>query len=116
MAGRRHLQEVPALGFGYGGATGYALSLDWMLPHATAFNPFATADPRLTRMLNTAGAAPAYKQPALCQDVMRFVVDRARFVSVLRMDGLYAYNARKVTGFTATPSYIPDLAWSVAPR
>ncbi|MEU9987029.1 ABC transporter substrate-binding protein [Streptomyces sp. NPDC048045] len=109
-------KKYPALGFGYGGAAGYALSLDWMLPHATAFNPFATSDPELTRMLNTAAAAPAGKQPALYRDVMRFVVDRAWFVSVLRMDGLFAYNPRKLTGFTAAPSYIPDLAWSVAPR
>lgn len=109
-------KKYPALGFGYGGATSYALSLDWMLPHATAFNPFATSDPKLTRMLTAAAAAPADRQPALYQDVMRYVVDRAWFVSVLRMDGLYAYNAKKLTGFTAAPSYIPDLAWSIAPR
>jgi peptide/nickel transport system substrate-binding protein len=109
-------RKYPALGFGYGGATGYALSLDWMLPHATAFNPFATSDPELTRMLTAAAAAPAGKQPALYQKVMRFVVDQAWFVSVMRMDGLYAYNAKELTGFTAAPSYIPDLAWNVAPR
>ncbi|MFJ9821896.1 ABC transporter substrate-binding protein [Streptomyces sp. NPDC101151] len=109
-------KKYPALGFGYGGATSYALSLDWMLPHSTAFNPFATSDPELTRMLTTAAAAPADRQPALYQDVMRFVVDRAWFVSVLRMDGLYAYNAKKLSGFTAAPSYLPDLAWNVAPR
>ncbi|WP_157839073.1 ABC transporter substrate-binding protein [Streptomyces flavidovirens] len=109
-------KKYPALGFGYGGATSYALSLDWMLPHATAFNPFATSDPKLTRMLTAAAAAPADKQPALYQDVMRYVVDQAWLVSVMRMDGLYAYNAKKLTGFTAAPSYIPDLAWSVAPR
>lgn len=109
-------KKFPVLGFGYGGATSYALSLDWMLPHATAFNPFATSDPKLTRMLNAAAAAPADKQPALYQDVMRYVVDQAWFVSVMRMDGLYAYNDKKLTGFKAAPSYIPDLAWSVAPR
>ncbi|MGW2418784.1 ABC transporter substrate-binding protein [Streptomyces sp. NPDC001709] len=109
-------KKYPALGFGYGGATSYALSLDWMLPHATAFNPFATSDPKLTRMLSAAAAAPADKQPALYQDAMRSVVDQAWFVSVLRMDGLYAYDSKKLTGFTAGLSYIPDLAWSVAPR
>ncbi|MEV3992652.1 ABC transporter substrate-binding protein [Streptomyces sp. NPDC049837] len=109
-------KKYPALGFGYGGATTYALSLDWMLPHATAFNPFATSDPELTRMLSEAAAAPADRRPALYQDVMRYVVDQAWFVSVLRMDGLYAYNGKKLTGFTAAPSYLPDLAWSVAPK
>ncbi|MCP3818471.1 ABC transporter substrate-binding protein [Streptomyces sp. A3M-1-3] len=109
-------KKYSALGFGYGGAPGYAISLDWMLPHATAFNPFATSDPKLTRMLAAAAAADAGRQPALYQDVMRHVVDQAWFVSVLRMDGLYAFNNKKLTGFTAAPNYLPDLAWAVEPK
>ncbi|WP_159047890.1 ABC transporter substrate-binding protein [Streptomyces sp. WM6378] len=109
-------KKYPVLGFGYGGASSYALSLDWMLPHATAFNPFATSDPKLTAMLAKAAAAPADQQSALYQQIMRYVVDQAWFVSVLRMDGLYAFNAKKLTGFTAAPSYLPDLAWDVAPK
>ncbi|HEY3482590.1 MAG TPA: ABC transporter substrate-binding protein [Streptomyces sp.] len=109
-------RKFSALGFGYGGATGYVVSLDWMLPHPTAFNPFATQDPELTRRLAAAAAAPADRGPALYQDIMRYAVDQAWFVSVLRMDGIYAYNARKVTGFAATPGSLPDLAWSTAPR
>ncbi|MFJ8666275.1 ABC transporter substrate-binding protein [Streptomyces sp. NPDC093600] len=109
-------RKYSALGFAYGGATSYALSLDWMLPHATAFNPFATSDPTLTRMLAAAAAAEADKQPALYQDVMRYVVDQAWFVSVMRMDGMYAFNGKKLTGFETAPSYLPDLAWEVAPK
>ncbi|MDJ0345862.1 ABC transporter substrate-binding protein [Streptomyces sp. H10-C2] len=109
-------QKYPLLGFGYGGATSYALSLDWMLPHATAFNPFASSDPKITGKLAAAAAAAPAEQPVLYQDVMRYVVDQAWFVSVLRMDGLYAFNSKKLTGLTAAPSYIPDLAWNVAPK
>jgi peptide/nickel transport system substrate-binding protein len=106
-------KKYPVLGFGYGGAPTYTLALDWMLPHPTAFNPFATSDPKLTRMLAEANAAPAQHRRALYQDAMRYVVDQAWFVSVLRMDGLFAFNGKKLAGFTAAPSYIPDLAWAV---
>jgi len=109
-------KRFSALGFGYGGATGYLASLDWMLPHPTAFNPFATQDPEVTRRLAAAAAAPADRAPALYQDVMRYAVDQAWFVPVLRMDGIYAYNAKKLTGFTAAPGYLPDLAWTTAPK
>ena len=70
-------KKFPALGFGYGGAATYTLSLDWMLPHPTAFNPFASQDPQLTAMLASAAAAPQEQQPALYQNVMRRVVDQA---------------------------------------
>lgn len=109
-------KKYPALGFGYGGAPTYTLALDWMLPHATAFNPFATSEPKLTKMLTEAAAATPDRQPALYQKVMRHVVDQAWFVSVLRMDGLYAYNGKKLAGLTAAPSYLPDLAWAVTPK
>ncbi|MBT2469841.1 hypothetical protein J7E97_18640 [Streptomyces sp. ISL-66] len=109
-------KKYPALGFGYGGATSYALSLDWMLPHPTAFNPFASSDPKLTDMLAAAAAAEPDKQPALYQDAMRYTVDQAWYVSVMRMDGLYAFNSKKLTGFETAPSYLPDLAWAVAPK
>ncbi|MCT9088960.1 ABC transporter substrate-binding protein [Streptomyces sp. ASQP_92] len=109
-------RKFPALGFGYGGATSYALSLDWMLPHPTAFNPFATSDPKLTGLLAAAAAAAPDKQAALYQDAMRYAVDQAWFVSVMRMDGLYAFDGKKLTGFAVKPGYLPDLAWSVAPR
>ncbi|MEN8651336.1 ABC transporter substrate-binding protein [Streptomyces sp. 21So2-11] len=109
-------KKYPALGFGYGGAASYALSLDWMLPHATAFNPFASSDPKLSSMLAAAAAADQDKQPALYQNVMRYVVDEAWFVSVMRMDGLYAFNSKKLTGFDTAPSYLPELAWTVAPK
>ncbi|MEV4611467.1 ABC transporter substrate-binding protein [Kitasatospora sp. NPDC049258] len=109
-------RKYAALGFGYGGASGYLASLDWMLPHPTAFNPFATEDAELTRRLAAAAAAPADRAPALYQDVTRYTVDQAWFVPVLRMDGIYAYNAKKVTGFIAAVGYLPDLAWSTAPK
>ncbi|MFC7265106.1 ABC transporter substrate-binding protein [Streptomyces lutosisoli] len=109
-------KKYPVLGFGYGGAPTYTLALDWMLPHPTAFNPYATSDPKLTKMLSKANAASPQHQRALYQDAMRYVVDQAWFVSVLRMDGLYAYNGGKLSGFTSAPSYLPDLAWAVAPK
>ncbi|MCX5384405.1 ABC transporter substrate-binding protein [Streptomyces sp. NBC_00083] len=109
-------KKFPVLGFGYGGATTYALSLDWMLPHPTAFNPFATSDPKLTGVLAAAAAAAPDRQGALYQDAMRYAVDQAWFVSVMRMDGLYAYNGKKLTGFDVKPGYLPDLAWEVAPK
>ncbi|MFI9100650.1 ABC transporter substrate-binding protein [Streptomyces fildesensis] len=109
-------KKFPALGFGYGGASTYTLSLDWMLPHPTAFNPFASQDPALTALLATAAAAPQEQQPALYQNVMRRVVDQAWFVSVLRTDGIYAFNSHKLKGFAVAPSYLPDLAWATAPK
>ncbi|GGP89813.1 ABC transporter substrate-binding protein [Streptomyces melanogenes] len=109
-------KKYPALGFGYGGASSYPLSLDWMLPHATAFNPFASSDPKLARMLEAAAASAPAEQPSRYQEAMRYVVDQAWFVSVMRMDGMYAFNGKKLTGLTAAPSYLPDLAWSVAPK
>ncbi|WP_051943966.1 ABC transporter substrate-binding protein [Streptacidiphilus rugosus] len=108
-------RRFPTLGFGYGGASTYLLSLDWMLPHATAFNPFASQDPTLTKMLATAAAAPAAQAPALDQEVMRYVVDQAWFVSVLRMEGIYAYDSHRISGFAASVDYIPDVAWTTAP-
>ncbi|MFF1765717.1 ABC transporter substrate-binding protein [Streptomyces sp. NPDC058249] len=109
-------KKYPVLGFGYGGAPTYTLALDWMLPHPTAFNPYATSAPKLTKMLAKANAASPHEQRALYQDAMRYVVDQAWFVSVLRMDGLFAYNGKKLSGFTTAPSYLPDLAWAVAPK
>ncbi|MEY9875069.1 peptide/nickel transport system substrate-binding protein [Streptacidiphilus sp. MAP12-33] len=108
-------RHFPVLGFGYGGASTYLLSLDWMLPHATAFNPFASQDPKLTGMLAAAAAAPAAQATALDQNVMRYVVDQAWFVSVLRMDGIYAYDSHRIGGFSAAVDYIPDVAWSIVP-
>ncbi|SEL30210.1 ABC transporter substrate-binding protein [Streptacidiphilus jiangxiensis] len=108
-------KRFPVLGFGYGGASTYLLSLDWMLPHPTAFNPFASQDPQLTSMLAAAAAAPAAQAPALDQNVMRYVVDQAWFVSVLRMEGIYAFNSHKISGFSAGVSYIPDIAWNTVP-
>jgi len=108
--------KFPALGFGYGGNPTYTLSLDWMLPHRTAFNPFASEDPQLTKILAAAAAAPADRQPALYQQAMRWIVDQAWFVSVARMDGIWAFDPKKITGLAAGPGYIPDLAWAVAPK
>jgi peptide/nickel transport system substrate-binding protein len=110
-------KQFPVLGFGYGAAPSYVLSLDWMTPHTTAFNPFATQDPQLTAMLDKANAAPADQQPALYQDVSRYVVDQAWFVAVARIDGIYAYNGKKITGFSDDPqNFLPDIAWGVAPK
>lgn len=109
-------KRFPALGFGYGGLPTYLESLDWMLPHATAFNPFASTDPALTAMLATAAAAPAAKQAELYQAAMRHVVDLAWTVPVARQDNVYAFNAKKITGVTAASGYLPDVAWSVAAR
>ena len=110
-------RRFPVLGFGYGAAPAYLLSLDWMLPHATAFNPFATSDPTLAAMLAKAAAAPAAEQPALDQAAMRYVVGQAWFVSVARLDGIYAYSGSRLTGFgTSQGNFLPDLAWAVAPR
>jgi len=110
-------RKFPALGFGYGAAPAYLLSLDWMLPHATAFNPFATSDPALTSLLAQAAAAPAAQQPALDQDAMRYVVGQAWFVSVARLDGIYAYSGNKLTGFDVSQgNLLPDIAWTIAPK
>ncbi|HEU5031786.1 MAG TPA: ABC transporter substrate-binding protein [Spirillospora sp.] len=108
--------KYPGLGFGYGGVPTYMLSLDWMLPHRTAFNPFATQDPKLTAILDRAAAAPAAAQPALYQQAMSYVVDQAWFVSVLRMDAIFAYDSRKLQGLSIGTGYFPDLAWSVTPK
>ncbi|MDI2127578.1 ABC transporter substrate-binding protein [Yinghuangia seranimata] len=108
-------KRFPVLGYGYGGAATYFASLDWMLPHATAFNPFATEDPVLTSKLAAANAAPEAQQPPMYQDVMRYVVEQAWFVGVLRMDGIYAFNGKKMTGFNYGPSYLPDVAWETRP-
>ncbi len=110
-------RKFPALGFGYGAAPAYLLSLDWLLPHATAFNPFATADPTLTSLLAQAAAAPAAEQPALDQDAMRYAVGQAWFVSVARLDGIYAYNGNQLTGFNVSSgNLLPDIAWTIAPK
>lgn len=108
-------KKFPVLGFGYGGAPTYLIALDWLLPHATAFNPFATEDPALSTKLTAAAAAPQDQLPALYQDVMRYVVDQAWFVSVVRMDGIYAFNDKKLDGFKYAPSYLPDVAWETRP-
>lgn len=110
-------RRYPALGFGYGAAPAYLLSLDWMLPHPTAFNPFATADPVLTTMLARAAAAPAAEQPALDQAAMRYVVDQAWFVSVARFDGIFALRGSQLTGFdVSSGNFLPDLAWAVTSK
>ena len=110
-------RKYPALGFAYGAAPAYLLSLDWMLPHTTAFNPFATSDPTLTAMLARADAAPAAEQPALDQDAMRYVVGQAWFVSVARLDGIFAYSGSEITGFDVSPgNLLPDIAWTVSPK
>jgi len=110
-------RKFPALGFGYGAAPTYLLSLDWMLPHATAYNPFATSDPALTSLLAQAAAAPAAEQPALDQAAMRYVVGQAWFVSVARLDGVYAYDGKQLTGFNVSPgNLLPDIAWTIAPK
>ena len=110
-------RKFPVLGFGYGAAPSYLVSLDWMLPHATAFNPFATSDPTLTAMLAKAAAAPAAEQPALDQAAMRYVVAQAWVVPVARFDGIFAYSGSKVTGFDVNSgNFLPDIAWTVAPK
>lgn len=109
-------KKFPVLAFGYGAAPTYLMSLDWLLPHATAFNPFASEDPELTRRLTEAAAAPADRQGARYEEVLRYVVDQGWFVSVMRMDGIYAFNGKKLSGFTSAPNYLPDVAWVVAPR
>lgn len=109
-------RKFPVMGFGYGGNTTYLLAQDWMLPHATAFNPFATSDPTLTSMLATAAAASPAQQPVLYQGVMRYLIDQAWFVSVAREDDIEAYNAKTLTGVDLGPGYITDLAWTVAPK
>jgi peptide/nickel transport system substrate-binding protein len=109
-------RKFPAMGFGYGGNTTYLLAQDWMLPHATAFNPFATSNPTLTSMLATAAAASPAQQPVLYQDAMRYLIDQAWFVSVAREDDIEAYNAKALTGVDLGPGYITDLAWTVAPK
>jgi peptide/nickel transport system substrate-binding protein len=109
-------RRFPVLGFGYGAAPSYLLSLDWMLPHATAFNPFASSDPVLIDKLAKAAAAPAADQPALDQDAMRYVVGQAWFVSVARLDGIFAYDGAKLAGFGVDAgSFLPDIAWNVTP-
>lgn len=105
-----------AYGFYYGGLPTYLLSLDWMLPKQTHFNPFGTADPQLTKLLDEAAAAPQADQPAHYQDAMRYFVDQAWAVPVSRIDQLYAYNAKKIASVVIAGSYMPDLAWSVAPK
>lgn len=110
-------RKFPVLGFGYGAAPAYLLSLDWMLPHPTAFNPFATSDPTLTALLAKAAAAPAAEQPALDQAAMKYVVGQAWFVSVARIDGIYAFRGNDLTGFdVSSGNFLPDLAWAVAPK
>ncbi|GAA3107393.1 ABC transporter substrate-binding protein [Streptosporangium carneum] len=109
-------KTFPALGFAYGGLPTYLTSLDWMLPHTSAFNPFASKDDKLTAMLAEAAAAPESKQAGLYRNAMRYVVDQAWFVAVARQDNIYAYNDKKLTGVTVAPGYLPDLAWTVAPK
>ncbi len=109
-------KTFPALGFAYGGLPTYLTSLDWMLPHVSAFNPFATKDAKLMEMLAAAAAAPQARQAPLYRDAMRYVVDQAWFVAVSRQDNIYAYNDKKLTGVTVASGYLPDLAWAVAPR
>ncbi|MCF2527318.1 ABC transporter substrate-binding protein [Yinghuangia soli] len=108
-------KKFPVLGFGYGGIPTYMLSLDWMLPHATAFNPYASEDPELTRRLAAAAAVPAEQQPALYQEAMRYAVDQAWFVATSRIDGIYAFNPKKLSGFTTGTGYLPDVAWDTTP-
>ncbi|MEV8634897.1 ABC transporter substrate-binding protein [Streptosporangium sp. NPDC051023] len=109
-------KTFPALGFAYGGLPTYLTSLDWMLPHASPFNPFASEDPRLAKMLADAAAAPQSRQPGLYREAMRYVVDQAWFVAVARQDQIFAYNDKKLTGVTVASGYLPDLAWAVAPK
>src|SRR5262249_51947958 len=100
-------KKYPVLGFGYGGNSTYLPSLDWMLPHTTAFNPFASQDPQLTDLLAKAAAAPPEQAPGLYQDVMRRLIDEAWFVSVVRTQGIFAYDGHKIGGFAASVNYIP---------
>lgn len=109
-------KKFAVLGFGYGGIPTYMVALDWMLPHATAFNPFASQDPELTRRLAEAAAAPAEQQPKLYQAAMAYAVDQAWFVATSRLDGIYAYNSKKITGFSTGPGFLPDVAWVTAPK
>ncbi|WTW99737.1 ABC transporter substrate-binding protein [Streptomycetaceae bacterium NBC_01309] len=109
-------KKFAALGFGYGGIPTYMVALDWMLPHATAFNPFASEDPELTKRLAAAAAAPADQQAPLYQEAMRYAVDQAWFVATSRLDGIYAYNGKKITGFSTGPGYLPDVAWETTAK
>ncbi|MFF7244935.1 ABC transporter substrate-binding protein [Embleya sp. NPDC008237] len=109
-------RKFAAVGFAYGAAPTYLMALDWLLPHPTAFNPFASQDPELTRRLTDAASAPLDQQDARYREVVRYVVDQGWFVSVMRMDGIYAFNAKKLTGFTTAPNHLPDIAWVVAPK
>lgn len=105
-----------AYGYLYGGLPTYLLSLDWMLPKKTHFNPFGTSDEKLTKLLDDAAAAPTAEQPAKYQDAMRYFVDQAWAVPVSRTDTLYAYNGKKLGSIVVAGNYMPDLAWSVGPK
>ncbi|MBB4913429.1 ABC transporter substrate-binding protein [Streptosporangium saharense] len=109
-------KSFPALGFAYGGLPTYLTSLDWMLPHASPFNPFASQDPKLAKLLESAASAPQARQPGLYREAMRYVVDQAWFVAVSRQDQIFAFDGKKLDGVTVASGYLPDLAWEVKPR
>jgi peptide/nickel transport system substrate-binding protein len=79
-------RKFTVLGYGYGGLPMFLEADNWFRPNANIYNPFATNDATVVRLLDTAAAAPASEQVADFQKVQAAAVQQAWYVGVAVFD------------------------------
>ncbi|MCL7459620.1 ABC transporter substrate-binding protein [Micromonospora echinofusca] len=103
-------RKFPVVGFGYGNLPTYLSSLDFMRPVPNPFNPFATADAELARLLDQAIAEPDQgKQSALFKQAVARTTELAWFAPVVRMDGIGVMGPRTAGVQTTADNGLPSV-------
>ncbi|MEO6700682.1 MAG: ABC transporter substrate-binding protein [Jatrophihabitantaceae bacterium] len=98
-------KKFPAAGYGYAGLPVFQTAQNWFRPSANPFNPFSSADPQLTALLDQAAAAAPEQASALSIQAMRYALLQGWFVTTSLVDAAY-YTRKGLTGVTVTPRNI----------
>ncbi|MBI3686161.1 MAG: ABC transporter [Actinobacteria bacterium] len=103
-------RTFPVTGFAHGNLPTYLSSLDFVLPVANPFNPFATGDDQLGRLFSQAAAEPELpKQTALFQRETARLTELAWFAPVVRVDGIAVMGPRIAGIETAADNGLPSV-------
>jgi peptide/nickel transport system substrate-binding protein len=79
-------RKFAASAYGYGGLPMFMEAVNWFLPYANPFNPFASSDPAMTSLLAKASAETGAAQTADFQAVQAEGVEQAWYIGVAVAD------------------------------